>query len=364
MSKVTRQTQTIFANAATNNGVFGSAADNTKVISNSLPTLMGKPAWNTGWLTAVLGTKYFPPLEEFQSLNYINTYQLTYLFQEGIAEYDSGSIYFQNSIVKKPGTYQLYGSITDNNTGNALTDATNWKFLVDFAATVVGTDVYNYAVDTGTTNHFVIAPNPAVPNMNAGNTIFIKPGHNITGACDVSPNAVTTASVKLFDGTDPLPGMMVTTGFYCLVSDGTHWVLLNPSYVFGSAAFLNVGGSAFNIPQLDSSARYPAYNGSQITNLPAQFTASVTGYVSKIVLGAVTIQTGYSPVSAGTSPTITFPTAFSSPPTVTLTGMRFGAGVWLNGLPTAGSFGAITGDSDEQGGTSPDAFMWQAIGAT
>lgn len=315
MSKVTRQTQTIFANAASNNGVFGSAADNTKVYSNSLPILMGKGAWNTGWLSAVLGTKNFPPLEEFQSLNYINTYQLTYLFQEGIPEYDSGTIYFQNSIVKKPGTYQLYGSLIDNNTGNSLTNATDWKFLVDFAATVVGTDVYNYAVDTGTANHFVIAPNPAVPNMSAGNTIFIKPGHNITGACDVSPNAVTTASIKLFDGTDPVAGMMVTTGFYCLVSDGTHWVLLNPSYTFGSAAFLNANNTANNIPLLDSSGRYPALNGSQITNLPAQFSSSYSGGVGKIVLGAVTIQVGTQAVSSNAQ-AVVFPTAFSGVPVV------------------------------------------------
>jgi microcystin-dependent protein len=134
MTKITRKTQKIFANAATNNGVIGSGQDGTKVLSSDLPTLMAKGAWDTGWLDMVLGTKKFPPLEEFQALDFINTRQAAYMFQEGMPEYDAGTTYYTNCWVKKAGTNQIWVSLTNTNVGNALTDAANWALLVDFSA--------------------------------------------------------------------------------------------------------------------------------------------------------------------------------------------------------------------------------------
>lgn len=46
----------------------------------------------------------------------------------------------------------------------------------------------------------------------------------------------------------------------------------------GTAATLNVGTSADNVVQLDGSARLPAVDGSQLTNLPASPTASVIAF--------------------------------------------------------------------------------------
>lgn len=129
MAKLTRYTQKVFANAATNNGQFGSGVTGTKVTTNNLTTLQALPAFDNGWLDAVLSPQTLPPLEEMQGLQYIQTYQVAYLLQEGIPEYDSGTTYYANSIVKQPGTFNLYGSLTDNNLGNVLTDVTNWIFL-------------------------------------------------------------------------------------------------------------------------------------------------------------------------------------------------------------------------------------------
>ncbi len=278
MARITRKTQKIFAGSATNNGVFGSAQLGTKVLSNNLDTIQGLPAFDTGWLDAVLGNKKFPPLEEFQALDYINTYQTSYLFQEGIPEYDAGTTYYANSIVKKAGTYQLYGSITDTNLGNALTDATKWQFLVDFAATVVTTDVMNFAADTGTANHMIVAPTPAMSAWTAGNTIFVKPAHNITGACDVDVSAKGPKSVKLLTGANPSAGMMNTSGIYCMVYDGTNLVLLNPT--LGSGAYLNADNSANNLVKVDSDGKYPALDGSKITNIAAVKKVKVTFFTS------------------------------------------------------------------------------------
>lgn len=137
MAKITRKTLKIFANAATNNGKFGSAQDTTKVLSADPTVIQALAAWDNGWLSAVLGARQFPPLEEMQSLQYVHSYMQAYCLQEGIPEYDAGTTYFINSIVKKSGTYELYGSVTDTNLGNALTDATKWVFLSNLSTPTV-----------------------------------------------------------------------------------------------------------------------------------------------------------------------------------------------------------------------------------
>lgn len=134
MAKIARKTQKIFAGSAINNGQFGSAQVGTKLTSTDIAVLQALGAYSTGWLDAIIGASKFPTLEEFQALSYIETSQIAYLLQEGIPEYDAGTNYFQHSIVKQAGTYQLYGSLTDNNLGNALTDATKWVALIDLSA--------------------------------------------------------------------------------------------------------------------------------------------------------------------------------------------------------------------------------------
>lgn len=131
MPKLPRKTQKIFAGSADNNGVFGSAADNTKVLSNDLDVIQSKPAYNTGWITAVLGQRKYPALEEFQALQYMFSYQLKYIFENGIPEYDASTEYYSFSVVRQTGTYQLYGSAIDSNMGNPLNDTNYWTPLIN-----------------------------------------------------------------------------------------------------------------------------------------------------------------------------------------------------------------------------------------
>lgn len=133
MARIERQNIDIFAGEASNNGVFGSAQDGSKILSNDVEELQSKPAWKSGWLLAVLGARKFPPLEEFQALMYVATYQIAYLLQEGIPEYYADAVYYEKSIVRKAGTYELYGSLVDDNTGNPLTDDESWEFLQDIS---------------------------------------------------------------------------------------------------------------------------------------------------------------------------------------------------------------------------------------
>lgn len=136
MARIDRKFQKIFAINALNNGQFGSGQDGTKLLTNDIETLQANVAYPLGWLSATIGAKLFPCLEEFQALGYMATYQIAYLFQEGIPEYNSGTTYYQKSLVRKSGTYELYGSITDNNTGNPLTDGANWLFVCNLTSVV------------------------------------------------------------------------------------------------------------------------------------------------------------------------------------------------------------------------------------
>lgn len=137
MPRIENKNLKIFAQGAANNGVFGSAADNTKILSSDVDVLQSKPAWGLGWLEAVIGTRKFPTLEEFQTCTYVSTHQIAYLLQEGIPEWNAGKVYYQKSIVKRTGTYEIYGSLTDDNQGNAVTDDENWQFLQDLALTAI-----------------------------------------------------------------------------------------------------------------------------------------------------------------------------------------------------------------------------------
>jgi len=68
-------------------------------------------------------------------------------------------------------------------------------------------------------------------------------------------------------------GLAVTDGGF-IVGDGSNFVLetgatARTSLGLGTAAVANTGTSASNVVVLDGSARLPAVDGSQLTNLPA-----------------------------------------------------------------------------------------------
>lgn len=153
MARLDRKNQKVFAGGAANNGQFGSAQAGTKILSTDLDVLQALAAWDSGWNDATISSAKLPTLEEMQALHFITTRQIAYLFQEGIPEYSSAAIYYQKSIVRKSGTYELYGSKTDDNTGNALpsqTDNTDWLYLGDMAnlqgsGVSIGSIVYHAA---------------------------------------------------------------------------------------------------------------------------------------------------------------------------------------------------------------------------
>lgn len=123
----------------------------------------------------------------------------------------------------------------------------------------------------------------------------------------------------------------------------------------GSAAQLNVGTSANQIVQLNSSAQYPAGDGSLITDI-----AGIPSVSSgKLVIGALTLQWGTATSSPGGTP-VSFGTAFSSTPYLVWGTSNVSNTFCPQGNYTNTGFLALGGNG--AGGST--ACQWVAIGPT
>lgn len=318
MARIPRKTQKIFAGSASNNGVFGSAADGTKVLSNDLATLQGKPAFLTGWLSAVIGDKKFPPLEEFQALNYINTSQLAYLFQEGIAAWDVGTTYFTNSIVKKAGTYELYGSKVDNNTGNTLpvgvSDA-NWQFLIDLS---INSKV-PYGICTGAANAYSVTTSPVFSSITDGLFFIAQINANNTNTTTLNPNATSNFPVWA-DGAALGGGELKAGVDYLFVCDAVNSriQLVTPSLVAASTTrpgAIEIATPAEVIAQTDQTRALTPYNLEKLFSEVGRSNLATKGYLKLPGLGGLILQWGrftVPPEGPGSRVTETFAIPFPS----------------------------------------------------
>lgn len=121
MAKITRATQKQFGSSAGTNELakFGSlAAGSPARYSGATVTVANIQALTnflTGWNGAVIGGNS-PAIEDMNSLCYLYAYQLGYLLQQGIAEWDAGTTYYIGSLC----TYNnvVVQSIADNNTNH------------------------------------------------------------------------------------------------------------------------------------------------------------------------------------------------------------------------------------------------------
>jgi hypothetical protein len=129
MSKITRTTQKIFGINAPDNQVtaFGTIKSGTVNFSKSPKTIMNTN-FEAGWSSAI-DDDYAPYRQDVNSVQLAVTSQLAYLFQQGVAEWDSGTDYHKGSTVKVVGTdTKFYQSLSDNNS-SAVTDTSKWTFM-------------------------------------------------------------------------------------------------------------------------------------------------------------------------------------------------------------------------------------------
>ncbi len=131
MSKLTRVFQKQFGVNAGNSdvGVFGSLAAASPQYSKDPETIQSLNAFLTGWAAETIANNR-PALEDFNAIDFLTFYQLCYLLQTGVAEWNAETTYYIGSIVND-GTGVLYKSLANDNIDNdPTTEADKWEEVI------------------------------------------------------------------------------------------------------------------------------------------------------------------------------------------------------------------------------------------
>lgn len=218
MAKIDRKFQRIFCGDVPANNVvaeFGSLKAGTPTYSSDPAVIQSLAAWGAGWSGAVINNSA-PALQDMNALFYVLSRQVAYLMQEGIAEYDSSTIYWVGSLAYD-GVGRVYKCLVDNTTGVALTDTTKWMLWqsdqvtdVSAAYTVLYSDCYIRA--SGATAYTVTIPQAV--STNKGRRIIIK---------SISTDVITVSASggSLIDGV--ASQSLSQYSALSLISSGTGW---------------------------------------------------------------------------------------------------------------------------------------------
>lgn len=133
MARLARKNIKVFAGSSSNNGVFGSLQANNPTLSNDVEQIQSLSAWGEGWNAATETSEELPPIEEMNSISYVTTYQQAYIMQEGMPEWSATVTFYKGSLTKEVTStgFRIYCSLTNDNTGNLLSDTSNWKKIMD-----------------------------------------------------------------------------------------------------------------------------------------------------------------------------------------------------------------------------------------
>lgn len=212
MAKIVRKTAKVFASSAGGTGVaaFGSTAAGSTTYTTD-PDAIQTTAFQNGLASGIIaGTKRLPVYEEINGVYNVATRQIAYILQEGVAEYDASTEYQVNSIVKKASTFELYGSLVNTNTGNALgsrADNANWKYLCDLSSLNFGALSGGY-LNKIRNNSFLVSSRGTSGTITAGSPVYTLDGWilfagsaNITWSQSGTSGYPTTKSLTITGNT-------------------------------------------------------------------------------------------------------------------------------------------------------------------
>lgn len=128
MARLARFTAKIFGSSAGVNQIsqFGSLAAGAPAFSTNPGVIQNLSRWASGWFNAVIGGNS-PAIEDMNAFCFVMAYQIAYMMQQGVAEWDSATTYYTNNFAASNG--DIFVSIADNNLNNPVSDATKWKML-------------------------------------------------------------------------------------------------------------------------------------------------------------------------------------------------------------------------------------------
>jgi len=227
MAKLSRYTQLIFGSSAGINQMakFGSLAAGSPARysgSTITPTLIqALTNYLDGWFSAVEGL-YSPAIEDMNALFYLAFYQLTYLMQQGVPEYDSGTTYYTGSLCMSNG--YIFVSLANNNLGNALSDKTKWSQYSNAMRTTTSSGTLNSTDDTVLSNSTagsLVQTLPAISGLWSGKKLTIK---------DIGTGGYTTtiqgSGSDLIDGNNVYPTLLSSYDSITVQTDGSRWYVI------------------------------------------------------------------------------------------------------------------------------------------
>ncbi len=210
MAKLPRVTLIEFGQDGTTDDfeAFGSTAVGGTDYTKDIATIQSTDAWKSGWRAALIAGKA-PVLQDMNAQMLVHSYMAAYMFQEGISEYDSGTTYFIGSIVKRTGTFELYGSLVNTNLGNALPSQTsdaNWLYLGTLGSLATSVpQILQANTPTGVTStsnaYVACGPTQAITLKNAANKVKVS----VTGSLRVGATSGTATMTIKRGSTDLAP---------------------------------------------------------------------------------------------------------------------------------------------------------------
>lgn len=228
MAKIQRALMKIFGSNAGPNQIeqFGSLAAGSPVYTTDPEEIQNLANYLTGWFAGVVGSNS-PAIEDMNALCYLFAYQLSYLFQSGVAEWNDETTYYIGSIVQANNF--LYLSLTDDNLNNAVTDLTKWKKITS-AINDVGLKTGNYNIALGDdggeirVNSAAGAFNLQLPSGAASGFNFrVK---DVTGNCGTNAVTLVRVAAENIENLAADYALNADYGSWTVWFDGTNWWII------------------------------------------------------------------------------------------------------------------------------------------
>ncbi len=242
MSKLDRKDIKIFGNTAPVADLrqFGSTREGAPVTSTDPDILQGLSNYEDAWNEGIVASLNIPPLEEFNTLQYLSSRELAYIQQVGIPEFSLTTTYFANkSIVRTPEDSTLYKSAVDDNLGNDIVGVAAYNagtsYDTDDLAADTNGDIYRSLSDSNMGNAL---SNPTFWELT---WIFLGDLENLKNLAQATETLAGIAEIatqaEVGAGTDDL---RIITAAKLLGLFGTSSQSANPGY---ARIPINIGGA-------------------------------------------------------------------------------------------------------------------------
>lgn len=220
MAKIDRKHMKIFGSGAgtAQLGKFGSLAAGAAATTTDPEEIQSLSNYLTGWYGAVIGSNA-PAMEDMNGLCFLFAYQLAYIMQAGIPEWNASTTYYIGSLVND-GYGNIYVSLIDDNTNNALTDNVSWNLPNGKVRTVTNDDTATVLDNLIRVNNTLGAQTetlPAIASTPIGKEIVVK-----RLATSLYPVTVKGHSTDLIDDANTFVISQIK-GALRVKSNGTTW---------------------------------------------------------------------------------------------------------------------------------------------